>query len=116
MFSNDRNIETIGELLSAFKHYIGLQQEYVKLDVIDKVVVLVKACVIAVIVSALLCFILIFLSFAAAAALSPVVGEVASWLIVAGCYVVLLVLTVVFRRQWIERPLVSFLASILLQK
>lgn len=116
MFSNDRNIETIGQLVDAFRHYIGLQQEYVKLDVIDKVVVLVKACVIALIVAAFLAFISIFLSFAAASALAPCVGQPVAWLIVAGVYVLLLILIVVFRKRWIERPLVSFLAGILLEK
>lgn len=38
MFSNDRNIETIGELVEELKHYVGLQSEYLKLDVVDKVV------------------------------------------------------------------------------
>ena len=30
MFSNDQNIETIGQLVEVLKHYIGLQKEYVK--------------------------------------------------------------------------------------
>ena len=38
MFSNDRNVETIAQLIEVLKHYIGLQSEYVKLDVIEKVV------------------------------------------------------------------------------
>ena len=38
MFSSDKNVETIGQLVETLKHYIGLQKEYVKLDVIDKVV------------------------------------------------------------------------------
>ena len=47
MFSNDNNIETIGELAEVVKHYIGLQTEYVKLDVIEKVVRLITALLIA---------------------------------------------------------------------
>ena len=38
MFSNDNNVETIGQLVERLKRYIGLQAEYVKLDVIEKVV------------------------------------------------------------------------------
>ena len=38
MFSNDKNVETIGQLVETIKHYIGLQKEYLKLDVVDKVV------------------------------------------------------------------------------
>ena len=43
MFSNDKNVETIGQLVEVLKHYIGLQTEYVKLDVVDKVVRLLTA-------------------------------------------------------------------------
>ena len=35
MFSNDKNVETIGQLVEVLKHYIGLQSEYMKLDVVD---------------------------------------------------------------------------------
>lgn len=36
MFSNDNNVETIAQLVEVLKHYIGLQSEYVKLDVIEE--------------------------------------------------------------------------------
>lgn len=35
MFSNDNNVETIAQLVEVLKHYIGLQSEYVRLDVIN---------------------------------------------------------------------------------
>ena len=57
---------------------------------------------------------LIYLSFAAASALAPWVGEAVGFLIVAGAYFLLLLLFITFRKQWIEKPLVKFLASILL--
>ena len=41
MFSTDNNVETIGQLVEVLKDYIGLQKEYVKLDVIEKVVRLI---------------------------------------------------------------------------
>ena len=37
MLSSDKNVENIGQLAELLKHYLGLQTEYVKLDVIDKV-------------------------------------------------------------------------------
>ena len=36
MFSNDKNVETIGQLIEVLKHYIGLQSEFLKLDIVDK--------------------------------------------------------------------------------
>lgn len=36
MFSTDKNIETIAELIEAVRNYIGLQTKFVKLDVIER--------------------------------------------------------------------------------
>ena len=38
MLSSDKNVENFAQLIEVAKHYLGLQAEYVKLDVIDKVV------------------------------------------------------------------------------
>ena len=38
MFSSDKNIEIIGQLIKLVKHSIGLQGEYLKLDVMEKTV------------------------------------------------------------------------------
>ena len=38
MFSNDKNIETISQLVQLIKHSIGLQGEYLKLDIMEKTV------------------------------------------------------------------------------
>ena len=97
MFSNDKNVETIGQLVEVLKHYIGLQSEYMKLDVVDKVVRLLPA-------------------IAAAYGLAGLIGSTAlAFCVVAGVYLFILILFIIFRHQWIERPLVKFLASILMQ-
>ena len=116
MFSNDKNVETIGQLVEVFKHYIGLHTEYVKLDVVDKVVRLLTAITITVVLVGLLMIALIYLSFALAFGLGSIVGNVAGFSIVAGIYLLLLIVFVIFRHQWIERPLVKFLASLFMQK
>jgi hypothetical protein len=48
MLSSDKNVENIGQLAELLKHYLGLQTEYVKLDVIDKVVRLLTAAALAI--------------------------------------------------------------------
>ena len=90
MFSNDRNIETIGQLVEVLKHYIELQKESMKLDVVEKIVHLITA--------------------------SSCVGTVAAFSIVGCCYLSMLILCVIFRHQWIERPLVRFLAQLFFSK
>lgn len=116
MFSSDKNVETIGQLVEVLKHYIGLQTEFVKLDVVDKVVRLLTAITMTVVLVGLLVIALIYLSFALAFGLGAVLGNVWGFCIVAGLYLFILILFVVFRHQWLERPLVKFLASLLMQK
>lgn len=114
MFSNDQNIETIGQLVDTLKHYVGLQKEYVKLGAIEKTVRILTSIAMVAILGLLLVFILIFLSFAAAFALGPIVGQVAAFVIIAAVYVIVLLFFLIFRKQWIEKPLVHFLANLLL--
>ncbi len=115
MFSNDKNIETIGQLIEVMRHYIGLQNEYLRLDVVDKVVRLITALLIAGVVILLVMIILIYLSFAAAYALAPVMGHAAAFCLVAACYILLFLLFLAFRKNWVEKPLVRFLTGIMMQ-
>ena len=116
MFSNDKNIETIGQLVEVLKHYIGLQSEYVKLDMVEKVVRLLTVGTITIVISVLLALTLIYFSFALAYMLEPCVGLSWAFCIVGGTYLLALILCVIFRHRWIERPLVHFLASLLMEK
>ena len=116
MFSNDKNVETIGQLVEVLKHYIGLQSEYMKLDVVDKVVRLLTAITMTVVLLGLFLIAIIYLSFAAAYGLAGLTGSPAlAFCVVAGVYLFILILFIIFRHQWIERPLVKFLASLLMQ-
>ena len=74
MFSNDKNIETIGQLVTAVRHYIGLQTDYAKLDVMTKVVRLLTLATMAAILSLMLAMALIYFSFAAAYALGGIIS------------------------------------------
>lgn len=114
MFSNDKNIETIGQLVEVTKHYIGLQTRYAKLDVMVKIVRLLTVATMTTILCVLLMLALIYLSFAAAYALGTICGNALAFCAVAAFYLLLLVMFMCFRKQWIEKPLVRFLASILL--
>ena len=114
MFSNDKNIETIGQLVEVTKHYIGLQTRYAKLDVMIKIVRLLTVATMTLLLCVLLMLALIYMSFAAAYALGTIWGNAMAFCAVSAFYIVLLVMFVCFRKQWIEKPLVHFLSSILL--
>ena len=49
MLSSDKNVETIAQLVEALKSYMGLQKEYLKLNVIEKVVRLLTALTVAIV-------------------------------------------------------------------
>lgn len=117
VFSNDQNVETIAQLIEVIKHYIGLQSEYVKLDVIDKVVRLLTMLVLIAVFGILLVIAIIYFSFAAAYALSDAIGSLpGAFAIVGAFYLVVLFVFIRLRMTIIERPLVHFLASILMSK
>lgn len=116
MFSNDKNIETIGQLVEVLKRYIGLQKEYLKLDAIEKFVRLMTALILAAVLFLLVVITLIYFSFAAAYAMAPHTGTAWAFCIVALFYFLALIMVILFRKKWIERPLVKFLASLLMEQ
>lgn len=116
MLSSDKNVETLAQLIVELRKYIGLQKEYLKFDVIDKVVRLVSAFILAIIFLLLALGIGMFLALSFAFWLADVVGLVVAFAIVAGVFLLLFLVVFTFRRPWIERPLVRFMANILLNK
>ena len=116
MFSCDKNIETIGQLVEVLRHYVSLQGEYVKLNIVDKVVRLLTVATISFVIVVLLTLTLIYLSFAVAHALSPMVGMAWAFAIVSACYFLVFLLCLLLRKQWIQRPFARLLASLLMEK
>ena len=116
MFSTDRNIETIEQLVKLVKNYIGLQKEYMKLDIIEKTVRLITAMIIFIVIAFIMIGVLTYASFAVLFALAPVFGYPLSFSIIAAFYFVVFILFIAFKKSLIERPLVKFLAGILMGK
>lgn len=114
MLSSDKNVENLTQLIEALKSYLSTEKEYLKFDVIDKVVRLITALTLAVVVLILVIAVLFYLSFAAVYWMEPALGTAGSFAMVALFFLVLLVLIVSFRKPWIERPLVRVMAGILL--
>lgn len=114
MLSSDKNIASLAQLVEALRDYLATEKEYVKLDVIDKVVRLATALTLAVVVLLLAAAVLFYLSFAAVYCMEPALGTAGSFAAVAASLAALLALVVAFRKPWIERPLVRMMASILL--
>lgn len=112
MLSSDKNVETIAQLIEVLKHYLGLQSEYVKLDLIDKVVRFLTATALAILFFMFVIAILMFFSFAIACWLATWIGMAKAFLIVSGIHLILFFLFFIFRKDWIEKPLVKFFVSL----
>lgn len=114
MVSSDKNIEYIADFVEEAKRWLSLRSEYAKLDAIDKVVRICTALTLSIVLLLLFMLVLIYLSFALAYALEGVMHSLPlGFLCVSMCYLLLLIIFIVKRHAWIERPLVRFLVGIL---
>lgn len=116
MFSTDKNIETIGQLIALIKKYIGLQGEYLKLDITEKVVRLITALLLFFILLLILIAILTYVSFAAAFAIANTLGNSIAFAIIAFFYILIFIFCLAFKKKLIEKPLVKFIACLLIDK
>ena len=100
--------------MESVKNYVGLQGEYLKLDAIQKIVRLVTALTLTIVLLLLGIAFLFYLSFACVYWLEPLTGTALAFFLVALFFLALLILVFLNRKSWIERPLVRFLADVLL--
>ena len=115
MLSSDKNVESIAQLVEVLKNYVEHQKEYLKLDVIEKAVCLVTALTVAIVFIILGVAVLFYFSFAIVYWLEPLTGLGFGFFLVGLVFLALLILVYFYRKPWIERPLVRFLANTLLQ-
>ena len=116
MMSIDKNGDNFDQLIETLKHYLGLQSEYVKLDVVDKVVHLITGAALAIVFCFLIIALALFMSFALAFWLSNFIGMGWAFLIITIFQLIVFVLIFSKRKAWIEKPLVRFLADVFLEK
>lgn len=115
MFSTDKNIDIIGRLVEILKHYVGLQSEYIKLGAIDKTVRLITGLIIVAVLSLIIILVLIFLSMAATVTLANIVGYAWAFCIVGVFYFLAFLIFLLFKKPLIEKPLVKFLTTLLME-
>lgn len=116
MFSSDRNINIIGRIVEIARRYFGLQCEYVKLSAIEKAVRLTTALVIVAVLALIIILTLIFLSLGATVWLASYVGYAGAFCIVGVFYLIAFLIFLLFKGRLIERPLVKFLTSLLMER
>lgn len=114
MLSSDKNVETIAQLTEIVKHYLGIQAEYLKLDVVEKAVRLLTFFALTIVFLLILVGVAIFCSLAFAFWLASYTGTAAAFLVVGVLHLLLILLFFLNRKRWIEKPLVRFFANLLL--
>ena len=110
MFSNSKNIESIGKLLLEFKKYLELQKEFVKLDATEKMTVILSAILIVTVLLLLGSIVLLFLTFALAYYLGDVLGSLSLGFGLISAFILLL--TVIFylnRNRMVIQPMARFM-------
>lgn len=117
MFSNSKNIESIGKLLLEFKKYLELQKEFVKLDATEKMTIILSAILIVTVLLLLGSIVLLFLTFALAYYLGDVLGSLSLGFGLISAFILLL--TVIFylnRNRMVIQPMARFMTKLILTK
>ena len=113
MFADDGSIENFQQLFVDFKQYLVLQKEYTKLEVIEKLTILLSASILIILLITLGMIALFYLLFAVAYALGPLVGGLTvSFCIIAAFNVLLMLIVYVYRKKLIINPMVKFVAGL----
>lgn len=113
MVSSDKNIESIVQLIESLKSWAGVKAEYLKIDAADKGVRILAALIFLVVFLFFVFSISILISIALALAISNFVGMAWSFVIMAFAYLLVFLLLIILKKQWIMNPIVKFFSLIL---
>lgn len=115
MFSDNRGVNTVKELLAELRRYFLLQKRYVALEVVSKLIVLLSALALGMILFLVgaVAFILVALCLATLA--GELMGSmVLGYAAVALAFVALALVVYANRARWITAPIVGFLGRLFL--
>jgi hypothetical protein len=117
MTNNPEPVENFQQLYEDVKKYVFLQTEYVKVEFVEKLTILLSTLLIVTLITVLAIIALFYLFFSLAYAIEPVVGSLSiSFGIIAGIYIILIALFYLLRKQLVITPMVKFLSNLFLTK
>ena len=115
MFANDKSIDNLTELFKEVKKYLKLQGEYVKLDLVEKLTILLSTLTLIFVVIILGTMAAFYLSFMLVYVLASATGSlVAGYAIIGGILILLAFIIYRLRQKLIFQPMVNFLARLFL--
>lgn len=115
MFANDKSIDNLTELFKEVKKYLKLQGEYVKLDLVEKLTILLSTLTLIFVLIILGTMAAFYLSFMLVYVLASATGSlVAGYAIIGGILILLAFIIYRLRQKIIFQPMVNFLARLFL--
>ena len=117
MFANDKSIDNLEALFKEIRKYIELQGQYLKIDLVEKLTILLSTLILILLLVILGMMALFYFSFMLVYAIAPLVGSlIGGYAVIGG--IVLLVAFLIYqkRRQLIFQLMVNFLARLFLDE
>lgn len=115
MFANDKSIDNLTELFKEVKNYLKLQGEYTKLDLVEKLTILLSTLTLIFILIVLGTMAVFYLSFMLVYVLASATGSlVAGYAIIGGLLILIALVVYRLRKRLIFQPMVNFLARLFL--
>lgn len=116
MFANDKRIDTLEALFREAKKYLALQGQYMKLDLVEKLTILLSTLILICVLIVLGMMALFYFSFMLVYAINTIVNNiVASYAIIGVCIIALGSMIYIFRQSLIFQPMVRFLSRLFLE-
>ncbi|MDY3267435.1 MAG: phage holin family protein [Phocaeicola sp.] len=116
MFANDKSIDTLEALFREAKKYLALQGQYMKLDLVEKLTILLSTLILICVLIVLGMMALFYFSFMLVYAINTIVNNiVASYAIIGVCIIALGSMIYIFRQSLIFQPMVRFLSRLFLE-
>lgn len=115
MFAYDKSTDNLTELFKEVKKYLKLQGEYAKLDLVEKLTILLSTLTLIFVLIILGTMAAFYLSFMLVYVLASATGSlVAGYAIIGGILILLAFIIYRLRQKLIFQPMVNFLARLFL--
>lgn len=115
ILGSDNSVENIQQLVKEIKRFVELEIGYTKLQLTEKLTILISTMILVLVIIILGMVALFYLSFTLAYVLAPHVGGLmVSFGIITLFLVLLIICAVAFRQKLIFGPMVRFLSSLFL--
>lgn len=117
MFANDKSIDNLEALFKEVRKYIELQGQYVKLDLVEKLTILLSTLILILLLAILCMMALFYFSFMLVYTLAPLVGSlIGGYAVIGGIILLLAFIIYRFRKELIFQPMVNFLSRLFLDE